>query len=98
MGRTAPPGPARFPAEFDLEDYSAALHFDTELLAFLADFRHDHTRLGYAVQLVTLKALGTFQTDPTDVPDVILGVVAQQLGLKNPRDPDTLPRPSAHAL
>ncbi|AFZ69454.1 DUF4158 domain-containing protein [Deinococcus peraridilitoris] len=63
---------------------------DAELARLKHDFRHDHTRLGYTVQRATLLHLGTFLVDPTAVPDVVLNVLAQQLGISNPRQ--VLPR------
>lgn len=58
-------------------------------LDHLATLRHPHTRLGFAVQLCTLQFLGTFLTDPLDVPDSVIRTLAVQLGL--PRTTD-LPR------
>jgi hypothetical protein len=42
-------------------------------------------RLGWAVQLGTLRYLGTFLDNPEQVPTVVLDYVAEQLGL-NPSD------------
>ncbi|MGW0884698.1 Tn3 family transposase [Streptomyces sp. NPDC002671] len=38
-------------------------------------------RLGYAIQLGTVRYLGTFLDDPEDVPEVVVEYVAEQLGL-----------------
>lgn len=54
---------------------------DIAALKRIAELRHDYTRLGFAVQLCTLKFLGTFLTDPLDVPEGVLRTLAVQLGL-----------------
>jgi hypothetical protein len=41
----------------------------------------DRTRLGYALQLVTVRAIGTFLSDPTMVPAPVLATVAGRLGI-----------------
>ncbi|MCC3160156.1 Tn3 family transposase [Hymenobacter sp. 15J16-1T3B] len=48
---------------------------------FLAARRLPHTRLGCAVQLGTLRFLGTFLVDPLQVPPVVVQTLAHQLGL-----------------
>ena len=39
---------------------------------------------GYATQLVTVRAIGTFQPDPTAVPEPVVAAVARQLGIADP--------------
>ncbi|MHA0036670.1 Tn3 family transposase [Deinococcus sp. PESE-13] len=49
--------------------------------AFLAQRRRPHNKLGCALQLCTLRFLGTFQQDPTAVPAVVVQHLAEQLNL-----------------
>jgi len=46
--------------------------------------RGDQMRLGFALQMVTVRYLGCFLTDPLDVPAEVLDLVAGQLGIADP--------------
>ena len=66
------------------EQLADDFQLDTDELAYIHDLRHDHTRLGYAVQRCTLRFLSTFLSDPTNVPSVVVRTLCDQLGIPNP--------------
>ena len=58
-------------------------------LAVMVDLRHDHTRLGFALQLCSLRFLGTFLIEPLEVPALVVRTLCDQLGLQGTQN---LPR------
>ncbi len=66
------------------EQLNKFFHLDTADLALLNNRRRDHNRLGMAVQLCTLRFMGSFLDDPRAVPAGVLRFLAQQLALSAP--------------
>ena len=60
-------------------------HFglNTEDLNLMGTCRSAHTKLGMSVQLCTLRFLGTFLPDPTEVPNAVVTHLERQLNVEN---------------
>lgn len=69
------------PSPGELERF---FRLDEQGWRLLAAKRRDHNRLGFAVQWGTVRMLGRFLPEPTDVPIKVVGFVAEQLSIADP--------------
>ena len=71
----------RFPDELSAEDLERFCGLDATDLSEVGRRRGKHNRLGFAVQLITVRAVGRFLTDPLAVPWPVVESLAGQLGI-----------------
>ena len=71
----------RYHADPSPEQLARFFYLSPQDVQFLAGYRRSYTQLGCAVQLCTLRFLGTFLPVPTQVPAVVVQTLAQQLHL-----------------
>ncbi|WP_236567547.1 DUF4158 domain-containing protein [Nocardia sp. CY41] len=58
-------------------------YLDDEDRKLVAGRRRDYNRLGFALQVVTVRQLGMFLADPLDVPPELVDYLAEQLGIED---------------
>lgn len=76
----------RFIGEPTSEQLARHFHLDDADQAFIGAHRGDHNRLGVAVQLGSLRLLGTFLEDPALTPASVTRFVGSQLAIDGTAD------------
>lgn len=66
------------------EQLARCFHLTNDDRELVDKGQSDRVRLGCAVQLGTVRFLGTFLADQTDVPTVVVDHLATQLGISDP--------------
>ena len=74
-----------FTGEPSAAELARCFHLDDADRQRLALYRQDHNRLGFALQLGTVRFLGSFITDPAEAPRAIVRYVAGQLAVGDPQ-------------
>ncbi|MFF0145757.1 DUF4158 domain-containing protein [Amycolatopsis sulphurea] len=74
----------RFPGGFTRAELERYFFLDDVDRALIEPKRRDHNKLGFAVQLATVRYVGRFLDDPLDVPAVLVEYLAEQLDIADP--------------
>jgi TnpA family transposase len=70
------------------EQLARHFYLDAADRELVGQMRGVHNRIGFAVQLGTVRFLGTFLDDPTQTPSVVIAAMARQLGKSSTPDLD----------
>ncbi|MGH8323130.1 MAG: DUF4158 domain-containing protein [Steroidobacteraceae bacterium] len=69
----------RFAGDPATDELARYFHLDDADRAAIAEKRGDHNRLGFALQLTTVRFLGTFLENPIAVPATVVQTLSKQL-------------------
>src|SRR5271157_5494449 len=71
----------RYAAPPTQDELTRYCHLNDDDLTQIMSCRGEHNRLGFALQLTTVRYLGTFLDDPAAVPSSVLETLSRQLGV-----------------
>jgi TnpA family transposase len=74
-------GYGRYSYEPNEAELAGCFHLDDRDISFVKTRRGDANQLGIALQLSTVRFLGTFLPDPTNAPDAVIRFIAGQIGV-----------------
>jgi hypothetical protein len=74
----------RFPAGLTPTELEGLFFLDDADRDLIAERRRDENRIGFGLQVATVRALGLFLEDPLDVPTEAVDYVAVQVGAADP--------------
>ena len=74
------------------QELARYFHLDDSDHTQIVEKRGDANRLGFALQLTTVRFVGTFLDDPTAVPPAVLATMSRQLGIDTTTDLTELSR------
>lgn len=72
-----------YPDELSSEQLAQYFWLDDEDKMFIFKRTEDYTQLGIALQLCTLRFLGTFLSNPIDIPKAVIDYVSNQLNISS---------------
>ena len=77
---------ARYPDNLSQEQLDKYFYLDDKDKELIDACRRDYNKLGYALQLSTVRFLGTFLSNPLEVPSDAINYITKQLGINLPTD------------
>jgi len=79
---------ARYPEKLTQDQLDKYFYLDDKDKELIDTRRRDYNKLGYALQLTSVRFLGTFLPNPIDVPSDAVNYIAKQLAIALPVDID----------
>lgn len=77
---------ARYSDNLSQEQLDKYFYLDDKERELINVCRRDYNKLGYVLQLTTVRFLGTFISDPLEVPSDAINYITKQLGINLPTD------------
>ena len=75
---------AKYPEVLTQDQLDKYFYLDDKDKDLIDVCRRDYNKLGYAIQLTTVRFLGTFLSNPIDVPNDVILYIARQLAIDLP--------------